>query len=518
MNSGSHIGWVLGFWAALALGLLAISLIQPAHATDGGFDRVTEATIAAGGALTPVDTMNDPNLFGPWFTGDSWNAWRAVLKGAFGLRGQMSAEEIVTFHNLAQRDPPSRRVREFWIVAGRRSGKDSVASEIGAHSAALACVQQKLRPGERAMVACLACDRDQAKIVLDYMRGYFQSVPLLNEMVMRQTKTGMQLDNGVDIVVATNSFRAVRGRPVLIAILDEVAFYHDENSTTPDVEVYRAIRPALATLDGMVIGISTGHRKSGLLYSKFQKHFGQDGDDVLVIKAPSLALNPTIDPAIIEQALADDPEAARSEWLGEFRDDISGLIDSSAVEAVTIPGRLELVPVAGIGPFGFCDPSGGRLDSFTAAVAHRSADGKGILDAVIEIRPPFSPDAACQTVADFLRRWGLHSVTSDSYAAEWVAERFREHGITVVKSERTRSQIYLELVPLINAGRVELLDHTRMLTQLCSLERRLARSGREFVDAPRGGHEDLINAAAGALVNVAGKMSPAQIWARLGAD
>jgi hypothetical protein len=29
-----------------------------------------------------VDCMNDADVFGPWFYGPSWDAWRAVLKGA----------------------------------------------------------------------------------------------------------------------------------------------------------------------------------------------------------------------------------------------------------------------------------------------------------------------------------------------------------------------------------------------------------------------------------------------------
>jgi hypothetical protein len=40
----------------------------------------------------------------------------------------------------------------------------------------------------------------------------------------------------------------------------------------------------------------------------------------------------------------------------------------------------------------FVDPSGGSLDSMTIAIAHREKDGRAILDAVRERRPPFSPD------------------------------------------------------------------------------------------------------------------------------
>jgi hypothetical protein len=66
----------------------------------------------------------------------------------------------------------------------------------------------------------------------------------------------------------------------------------------------------------------------GLSMSESERAFfrGVD-DDVLVIKAPSLVLNPTLDRTIIDKALEDDPAAGRSEWLGEFRDDVASWID-----------------------------------------------------------------------------------------------------------------------------------------------------------------------------------------------
>jgi hypothetical protein len=116
-----------------------------------------------------VDAIDDPMLFAPWFPGASWDGWRTILRAAFAL--PMTDDERAFFRSVADRDPPRRRVRELWIVAGRRAGKDSVASVIAAHTAALfnstamSGGQHLLRPGERALVICLANDRDQAKIV-----------------------------------------------------------------------------------------------------------------------------------------------------------------------------------------------------------------------------------------------------------------------------------------------------------------------------------------------------------------
>jgi hypothetical protein len=276
---------------------------------------------------TISDFLNDEGLLGSWFSGVSWNGWRAVLKAMYGL--PMSSKEIRFFRSIAGgRDPPTRPVREAWFCCGRGAGKDSIASAIIAHAAAMFDQQNILRPGEKAMVACLAVDREQARIVLDYTRGYFAEGEFLHDLIETENAQGFDLSNGVRIAIFTNSFRAVRGPSMKICVLDEVAFWHSENSAKPDLETYKALRPGLARVPGsMLIGISSPYRKSGLLYNKWKQFFGRNDPDVLVIQAPSRTLNPTISQSEIDRDMADDPASARAEWYGEWRDDIAGWLE-----------------------------------------------------------------------------------------------------------------------------------------------------------------------------------------------
>lgn len=111
------------------------------------------------GDLTIIDTLDDPTLFAPWFVGPSWNAWRVILKAAFCI--PLNQDELTTFRELAgDRPPPERRVRELWVIAGRRAGKDSIASVIAAHIAAFFGHADRLRTGERGLVLNLATDLD----------------------------------------------------------------------------------------------------------------------------------------------------------------------------------------------------------------------------------------------------------------------------------------------------------------------------------------------------------------------
>jgi hypothetical protein len=85
----------------------------------------------------------------------------------------------------------------------------------------------------------------------------------------------------------------------------------------------------------------------------------------------------------------------------------------------------------------------------------------------------------------------------DKYAGQWVPSAFASHGIQFEQSARAKSDLYLDLLPLINSRSVELLEHPRLASELIGLERRTARSGRDSVDHSPGGHDDVANAVAG---------------------
>jgi hypothetical protein len=446
-----------------------------------------------------VEAMDDPRLFQSWFDGASWDGWRVVLKSAFAL--PLTDNELATFKTLAgDRMPPRKRVKELWIIAGRRAGKDSIASLIAAYAAAFFAESHRLRPGERPLCVNLATDRDQSKICLDYTRSFFKDQKMLAKLVTQESRDGFALSNNVDVRIVTNSFRAVRGRTVLLAILDECAFYQSETSATPDTETYRALMPGLATLsDSVIVGISSPYRKSGLLYQKFKDHFGADTDDVLVIKAASQMLNPTIDASVIEQALRDDPAAARAEWLGEFRDDIAGFLDVTLVESAVDYGVLCRPPRGDQHKyFSFIDASGGRRDSFTCAIAHTEGEAV-VLDCVHEVKPPFNPTTATEEISAPLKSYNLTETVGDRYGAQWIVDAFSKCGIALTHSHRDRSAIYIDCMPLFTSGRLRLIDNRKLVLQFGGLERRTAPGGRDRIDHGVAGHDDLCNAAAGAV-------------------
>jgi len=115
--------------------------------------------------------------------------------------------------------------------------------------------------------------------------------------------------------------------------------------------------------------------------------------------------------------------------------DIVEIISREVLDTVTVAGRFELPPMFGTDYTAFCDPSGGSSDSMTLAISHREND-VAILDAVREVKPPFSPESVVQEFATLLKIYGVATVFGDRYAGLWPTERFFVHGITYEPSPK----------------------------------------------------------------------------------
>jgi hypothetical protein len=454
-----------------------------------------------GAAITIDAALADKHLLGAAL-GDtaSWAGWLTLLRATFGL--SLAPEQTSFFAAVAAgRNPPTKRVKESWFVVGRRSGKSRMAAAIAVYLAAFR--QHKLSPGETGFVLVLAASKSQGRTVFDYCRGFLDASPILRQQqVGEPTADEIRLKGNIIIGVHTNNYRTVRGRTLLACIFDEVAFWRDETTSLPDIETYRAVLPSLATTGGPLIGISSPYAQRGLLFERHRDHFGRNSADVLVIRADSLALNPTLDREIIDAAKIADPEAARSEWDAEFRGDLALYIAREMIERLVEPNVQERPPEARFKYFAFTDPSGGAHDSFTLAISHRDGD-RVVLDAVREVRAPFEPSAAVAGFAQLLKGYRVNSAWGDKYAGAWVSEQFRAQGITYLASERSKSELYLDALPLFTDGTAMLLNNQRVIAQFAQLERRTSRMGRDVIDHQPGSHDDVANAVAGALVYAA---------------
>ncbi|MGE3991152.1 hypothetical protein [Pseudorhodoplanes sp.] len=449
--------------------------------------------------VTIRKALDDPALLGGILPGDTWRAWRVLLTATMGEKLTTPERAIYKTFTGRDKEPPSR-VDEAAFVVGRRGGKSRSMSTLATYIAGLCDHSDKLVPGERGVLLCIAPDQRQAAITLNYTAAAFERSKMLRQLIEDRTADTLRLKNGIDIEVRAASFRRLRG-PTFIAVLaDEAAFWFssDTGSANADTEILNAVRPGLATTGGPLIIGSSPYARRGELWSLYKANYGPDGDPrIIVAQGASRDFNPSLSEAVVSRAYARDPIAASAEYGGQFRADIESLLTREAVESVVSPGVYERPFLSGRVYVAFCDPAGGSgKDSMTLAIGHREGEGI-IVDAIRERRPPFSPE---QVVAEFcalLKSYRVAKVTGDRFAGEWPREAFRKHGVAYDPAAEPKSNLYRDLLPAINSKLLDLLDHDKLINQLVSLERKTARGGRESIDHPPNGHDDVANAVAG---------------------
>jgi hypothetical protein len=446
-------------------------------------------------AFSILDAIRDDRLFGKAFRDlSTWSSWRAFLAALFAL--PMSESEAEVYRACTGRSGlPDRPFREAWLICGRRSGKSFTMALIAAFLGCFRNYRPYLGPGEKATVMVIAADRRQAKQVLRFMRGLL-SAPVLAKRVVGDTADSIELEGDVTLEVVTAS-HAVRGYSVAAALVDELAFFPSDDASVSGSEIIAAIRPAMLTIpDSLLICASSPYARKGPLWDAFRRYHGKDDAPVLVWQAPTLVMNPSVPSRVIDEAFEADPASAAAEYNAIFRTDIESYISIEAVLACVASGVRERPPQPDVWYTAFVDPSGGSADSMTLCIAHRQ-DDLIVVDAIRERKPPFSPDDVCGEFAALLKSYRCTRVSGDRYAGEWPRERLRTRDIGYEVAERPKSDLYRDLLPLINARQIDLIDDKRLVAQLVGLERRTARSGRDSIDHAPNGHDDVCNAVAG---------------------
>lgn len=431
---------------------------------------------------------------------DTWWPWFVCLKTIFAL--PMDEKEMIFYRKCTGRTKlPERPFEEVYLIIGRGGGKSFISALIVSYMALFKDWTEYLKKGTLGWIFTIASDRDQARNVNSYIKYVFQMERYKN-LVVRETQSHLSLTNNIAMEIKTASWRGIRGYTVPVAVCDELGFWRSENSANPGQEIINALKPCMGRIPRskrLLIGISTPHAKKGILFSAFKKYYGTNNPDVLVWRAPTLAMNPTFDARVIERALEDDYEKARAEYFAEFRKDITSPFDPEDIEDVTVKGRKMLSPNPATQYRAFVDPTGGKNDSYTLGIAHGD-NGKVVVDRLEEVRSPCNLKAATKDFSQILKEYKCYQVQGDAFGGNWVSSEFKTNGITYVPISKSKSDLYLIFQSLIMSKGVELLENKRASTQLQALERRVHTGGKDTIDHPKGMHDDVANAAAGVAV------------------
>ena len=402
--------------------------------------------------MTIIEALRDRRLFGalPAFRNlPSWQSWIVFLKAAYGLPLSVSERAVFCRHTgRSEYRPPRGGWAEVVAVVGRQSGKSRVAAILAGFEAVRVARE---RDGTELHAVLVGQDQRAAlRVLFQYARAPFETVPALRQSVATSLAGSLTLENKCVVSAYPCRPAAVRGLRARVVVLDELAFYRSSENLPIDREMLRAVRPCLATTGGKLIVLSSPYGQSGSLWDLHRRAYGQDDASTLLVwQASAPEMNPTLSKDYLERMRQDDPDAYRSEVLGEFRAGLAMLLDPDAIADCVSDGVRERAPVDELSYEAFSDPSGGRRDAFTVGIGHRDGD-VAVLD-VLRVWPaPFNPSSVIAEAAELLKRYRVHRVVSDKYAAEFVVESWRHHEVTFEASPRNRSEIYLDVSPCAN--------------------------------------------------------------------
>ena len=464
------------------------------------------ASLTASG-FTAVDAFEHSRLLGSSFQpAKSWRAWGVLLRALDGLEISAPADLELFRRCTGRSTPPTAPSSECWIAVGRRAGKSRIASLLAVYAAAFTDWKARTAPGETAVIAVLAADKPQARQIFNYAKGLTAAAPMIRGHVIDDKTDTLTFDSGASIEVHTSDHKSIRGRSFALVLCDEVAFWEaSAESANPDKEVIRAIRPGLATLGGRLIALSSPFGQFGELWNHRCRFWGKDSS-TLFWQASAREMNPGLSEALIAQALQDDPEGARAEWLAEFRGDLSNLFAPEALDRCTAKRRHELGPSLTVRHVAAIDAAGGGgssgRDGYAATCCHVQG-GRVVVDWAEVVRPPYNPLEVTMRFCQRFRSYGVRTATADQWSLDTITAEARRHGVAIERSEHSTSDDFLEFAACINGGLVELPDHGELRHQLEALQRSTRTGGRDRVEHRRGEHDDLAAAVARACVEAA---------------
>lgn len=444
-----------------------------------------------------IEFITDPQLLGLTLS----PAQETLLRGTYGLP-LVTDEQLDLWRCATGRHSyvPGHPFGEVCALCGARGGKGSrIASPVVLYEAVYGDHERHLGRGERGIVPLVNQDLRATRINYGYVKDYVSRSPILRTMIEEVLASEIVLSNGISVVCFPCTLKSLRGWANPAAVMDEVAFWRLEGAADSDAEVQASIRRGTLNFPNpRLVKCSTPYMRAGVAYEDFKRGFGQDDPDLLVFRATSIQMNPTLTPARLDRERRLDPVRFAREFEAEFAQDLDTFLPSAWIDTAVVAGRHELPPQDGTRYYAAIDASGGGADAFTLAIIH--AEGKESERRVVQDvmrgwrssrRATVDLESIVAEIANILRAYHCQKVRGDRYAAAWVKQAFERHSMTLEDPGGDRSDAYLAIEPFFAQGRIEILDHPQLGRELRNLERRPRPGGKTVVDHPaRGGHFD----------------------------
>lgn len=365
-------------------------------------------------------------------------------------------------------------------------------------------------PGTSTLI--VAATQRQSILMFDKLLDYVSSSPILEECVVRKTRTLLSFTNGSQITALPcgKSGRTIRGQNAHLVIVDEASF-------VPEDVILSVMMPMLSTTNGTMIMLSTPWDKSHFFFRAYNmpiwsKYKFKTSD------------NPLVKKEFLDQQLEMLGEKRYAqEYLAEFVDDEGTYFPMSLLRSCLHEcsiranetcsfcsnSKLGILPKKNL--YAGYDP-GGMMDPAALVVVQKVSQDGGKPKLRVVLTRTFLLDKKKKSsetevytqfnvrIADLHKQSPFTTLVMDSTGIGLpIAEHCRELGLPVHAMDmhkKTQEEIFSRLRILIEEKRVELPEDMDLLSSLNCLVAERDRLGGYSFSHPRGTRDDLAYALA----------------------
>lgn len=444
--------------------------------------------------------------------------------GNFDLE-MVNLTEVELFEYMTNQEYDVTKIKirnKINFIIGRRGGKTTLAAMLALYCAIITNWKPYLQKTPFATVLVLSHSKEFSEEILDLIRAFIESSPVLKRVIntrKKNTSSTMNLsvpfiENGkvvysrVQIKVGAASSKTTRGIAACAVLCDEIAFWNlDENMKETDEKIMRAVRPATKQFGkkAILIKISSPGIKQGVLYSEYQKwNKGTLPKSYAIFKAPSWVWNTILPKEEFIEEWQLDQDGFDTEYRANFVDSLSNFILPEFIDMAVVKGALFQAPEPKKSQVVYraAIDAAYKKDAFTFSVVGHFENR--IKQYVLKgwegtKKNPVKASECAQYIRTVCKEYGIDEVAADQYSYEPLREIFSQYGISLVEKTFTltfKKQIYFNLKRLVHSQQIDLLDHEKLSKELKELVIEQTGSGQIRIGHPPGGSDDYADSTA----------------------
>lgn len=439
---------------------------------------------------------------------------------------------------------------ELLLACGRRGGKTFIASIISAYESYKLIIKDNpqahydMAEDEMIRIVNVASSGDQAQELatqiqnrifncewfLPYIASYNgQEINLktkhdISKMKTEQERYGKPLKKRASICIEALlcSARRARGGSIIVALLDELAHFIDNEGNRGGKTIYNSLTPSGATFgnDSKIICISSPYSKSGVFFDLFNQSY--EDQSVRMLQMPTWEMNPRIEFSWLQNRYKKDPESFWTEYGAQFSTTVSGFFKfpEKIYDCVSViryddgydkEGEAKKIPVYRLPTdrmtarhryYIALDPA--TVDNgYALAMVHLERNNSGQSTVVVDRWMKWSvndPEFADfdfidieyidNYVMDLTKKFRIVKIAYDQFESAASIQKFIKARIDAIKTHFSRQynmKIYRRLRSIIYDRQIELLHHEEGLRELVYLQEKKVGKRQFKVEAPRSG-------------------------------